>query len=55
MPPSDRAAVVAAALRTIFTSSMSDSAKEYHAENLIRDEFADVERQAAADRTEVDE
>jgi hypothetical protein len=51
----DRAAVVTTALLQIMlSSSTSRSELRQHVEELLRDEFADVERQAAADRTNVD-
>jgi hypothetical protein len=51
----DRAAVVTTALlQIILSSSTPRSGLRQHVEELLRDEFADVERQAAADRTNVD-
>jgi hypothetical protein len=51
----DRAAVVTTALlQIILSSSTSRSGLRQHVEELLRDEFADVERQAATDRTNVD-
>jgi hypothetical protein len=51
----DRAAVVTTALlHIILSSSTPRSGLRQHVEELLRDEFADVERQAAADRTNVD-
>ena len=51
----DRAAVVATALlQIILSSSTPRSELRQHVEELLRDEFADVERQAATDRTNVD-
>ena len=51
----DRAAVVTTALlHIILSSSRPRSGLRQHVEELLRDEFADVERQAAADRTNVD-
>jgi len=46
----DRAAVVTTALLQIFSSSTPQSGLRCHVEQLLRDEFADVERQATADR-----
>jgi hypothetical protein len=46
----DRAAVVTTALLQIFSSSTPHSGLRHHVEELLRDEFADVERQAFADR-----
>jgi hypothetical protein len=51
----DRAAVVTTALLQIFLSPSTPlSELRQHVEELLRDEFADVERQVAADRTNVD-
>ena len=51
----DRAAVVTTALlHIILSSSTPRSELRQHVEELLRDEFADVERQAAADRADVD-
>jgi hypothetical protein len=51
----DRAAVVTTALlHIILSSSTPRSGLRQHVEELLRAEFADVERQAAADRTNVD-
>jgi hypothetical protein len=51
----DRAAVVTTALlQIILSSSTPRLGLRQHVEELLRDEFADVERQAAADRTNVD-
>ena len=51
----DRASVVTTALlHIILSSSTPRSGLRQHVEELLRDEFADVERQAAADRTNVD-
>ena len=51
----DRAArVTTALLQIILSSSTPRSGLRQHVEELLRDEFADVERQAAADRTNVD-
>jgi len=51
----DRAAVVTTALlQVILSSSTPRSGLRQHVEELLRDEFADAERQAAADRTNVD-
>jgi len=51
----DRAAVVTTAvLQIILSSSTPRSGLRQHVEELLRDEFADVERQAVADRTNVD-
>jgi hypothetical protein len=51
----DRAAHVTTALLQIILSSLTPrSGLRQHVEELLRDEFADVERQAAADRTNVD-
>jgi len=51
----DRAAVVTTALlHIILSSSTPRSGLRQHVEELLRDEFADVERQAAVDRTNVD-
>jgi hypothetical protein len=47
----DRAAVTATALlQIIFSSSTPQLGLQHHVEELLRDEFADVERQAIADR-----
>jgi hypothetical protein len=57
-PPSsycDRAAVLATALTQIFSSSMSRTELQYHIEEMLRSEFADVAREAAADRSFADE
>jgi hypothetical protein len=51
----DRAAVVTMALLQIILSPSTPlSELRQHVEELLRDEFADVERQVAADRTNVD-
>ena len=51
----DRAAVVTTALLQIILSSLTPrSGLWQHVEDLLRDEFADAERQVAADRTNVD-
>jgi len=57
-PPSsycDRAAVLATALTQIFSSSMPRTELQYHIEEMLRSEFADVAREAAADRSFADE
>ena len=46
----DRAAVVTTALLQIFSSSTPWSGLRHHVEELLRDEFDDVKRQAIADR-----
>jgi len=46
----DRAAVVTTALLQIFSSSTPQSGLRHHIENLLRDEFDDVKRQAVANR-----
>jgi len=46
----DRAAVVTTALLQIFSSSTPQSGLRHHVEELLRNEFADVERQAITDR-----
>jgi len=54
-PNCDRAAVVTTAvLQIILSSSTPRSGLRQHVEELLRDEFAGVERQAVADRTNVD-
>jgi len=54
-PNRDRAAVVAVALlQTIFSSSTSQSGLRQQVEELLRVEFANIERQAAADRGDID-
>ena len=51
----DRAARVTTALLQIIPSSSTPrSGLQQHVEELLRDEFADIERQAAADRADVD-
>ena len=51
----DRAAVVTTALLQIILSPSTPlSELRQHVEELLRDEFVDVERQVAADRTNVD-
>ena len=46
----DRAAIVTTTLLQIFSSSTPWSGLRHHVEELLRDEFADVKRQAIADR-----
>jgi len=47
----DRATVVTTAVTQITAaSSLSEMERRLHAENLLRDEFDDVKRQAIADR-----
>ena len=46
----DRAAVVTTALLQVFSSSAPHAELRQYVEELLRDEFADVERQVAADR-----
>jgi hypothetical protein len=46
----DRAAVVTTALLQIFSSSTPQSGLRHHIEELLRNEFADVERQTITDR-----
>ena len=50
----DRAAVVTTALLQIFSSPTSQSGLRHHIEELLRDEFTDIKRQAAADRGDGD-
>jgi hypothetical protein len=50
----DRAAVVTTALLQIFSSSTPQSGLRHHIEELLRNEFIDIERQAAADRGDGD-
>jgi hypothetical protein len=51
----DRAAVVTTALlQIILSSSTPPSGLRQHLEELLRDEFEDIKRQAAADRADVD-
>ena len=45
----DRAAVVAAAVEQIFDTAQARKRRQA-LENYLRDEFADIERQIAADR-----
>jgi hypothetical protein len=50
----DRAAVVTTALpQIILSSSTPRSGLRHDVEELLRDEFADIKRQAAADRVDV--
>jgi hypothetical protein len=50
----DRAArVTTALLHIILSSSTPPSGLRQHVEELLRDEFADIKRQAAADRADV--
>jgi hypothetical protein len=47
----DRATVVTTAVLQITTaSSLSEIEQQLHVENLLRDEFDDIKRQAIADR-----
>jgi hypothetical protein len=58
IPPSsycDHAAVLATALMQVFSSSMPRTELQYHIEEMLRGELADVARQAAADRSFADE
>lgn len=48
--PYDRATVVTTALIQIFHSSFPWFERRRHAEGYLRDEFADVQREAVADR-----
>ena len=51
----DRAArVTTALLHIILSSSTPPSGLRQHVEELLRDEFADIKRQAAEDRTDLD-
>ena len=51
----DRAArVTTALLQIIFSPSAPRSGLRQHVEEVLRDEFADIERQATADRADVD-
>ena len=50
----DRAEVVATTLLQIVLLSSAPKLLRHQIEQLLRDEFADIERQAAADRADVD-
>jgi hypothetical protein len=50
MVVSDRAAVVTTAVLQLILSSSAPMAARNRIEALLRDEFADIERQAAAER-----
>jgi hypothetical protein len=46
----DRAAFLATAARQIFASADEPDEQQHQVEQLFRDEIADIERRAAADR-----
>jgi hypothetical protein len=56
MPISDGASVVTAAIfQVTAASSVPEAERRHHVEQLLRDEFAALQREVAADRTRNDD
>ncbi len=52
--PTDRAAAIATAVLRIIADTLQGQELRQQIENALRDEIADIERQAAADRPTAD-
>jgi hypothetical protein len=50
----DRAAVIATAIRRIIADIRDPNVRQFRIEQLLRDEFADIGREIAADRSNPD-